>query len=170
MNPPQQSVHIDLPSGRFRPARWGARLSARILDGVIVGIPVGVLAVFILAESTPDSGYSGDSAATVAAALLIGALAVAVEGLYEIAFVAASGSTPGKRVLGLRIVNADVSSPPRDGTGTEPAFTRWAVLAIPGVLSGGLWLLPCAVSCLRGGAGRQGWHDRAARTYVIAER
>ncbi|MFE3188175.1 RDD family protein [Nocardia sp. NPDC059240] len=171
MNPPQYSPLIDLPSGRFHPGGFGARVAARVLDAMVVAIPVGILAAFIIAGSADDSGYStDDSASGVAAALLIVALAVALSGLYEIAFVAASGSTLGKRVLGLRVVNADTSSPPRDGTGTGPAFTRWATLFIPGLLTAGGWTLLCVLSCARGGPGRQGWHDRTARTYVIAER
>lgn len=171
MNPPQYSPLIDLPSGRFHPGGFGARAAARTLDTIVVAIPVGILAAFIIGSSADDSDYStDDSASGIAAALLIIALAVTLSGLYEIAFIAASGSTLGKRVLGLRVVNADTSSPPRDGTGAGPAFTRWATLFIPGLLTGGVWTLLCAGSCARGGPGRQGWHDKAAFTYVIAQR
>ncbi|GAB2529481.1 RDD family protein [Nocardia heshunensis] len=171
MNPPQYPPLIELPSGRFHPGGFGARAAARVLDAIVVAIPVAILAAFIIDGSAADSTYStDDSASGIAATLLILALAVALSGLYEIAFVAASGTTLGKRVLGLRVVNADTSSPPRDGTGTGPAFTRWAALVIPGLLTAGLWTLLCAGSCTRSGPGRQGWHDRAALTYVIAER
>ncbi|WP_342775256.1 RDD family protein [Nocardia yunnanensis] len=159
---------VELPSGRFHPARSGARLAARALDAIIVGIPVTLLAILI--SSSSDSGYASESSGTVAATLLVVASGVALSGLYEISFVAVGGRTPGKRALGLRVVNADTATPPCDGTGTGPAFTRWATLIIPGVLTGGLWTLLCALSCLRGGPGHQGWHDRTAFTYVIAER
>ncbi|MGW4248478.1 RDD family protein [Nocardia sp. NPDC004722] len=169
MNPPRYSPLIELPSGRFHPGGFAARTAARVLDAIVVAIPVALLAAFIIAGSADDSGYSSEDSG-IAAALLIVALAVALSGLYEIAFVAASGSTLGKRVLGLRVVNADTSSPPRDGTGAGPAFTRWATLFIPGLLTAGGWTLLCVLSCARGGPGHQGWHDRTARTYVIADR
>ncbi|MVU83802.1 hypothetical protein GPX89_42050 [Nocardia sp. ET3-3] len=165
MNPP---APIDLSSGRFRPASIPARLLARTIDAVIVAIPVGALTTLIISESATDSAYSTpDSATGISSALLIAALAVAVSGPYEISCIAASGTTLGKRALGLRVVNAHTSSPPRDGTGTGTAFTRWANLTIPGLLTGGAWTLLCAASCT---PGHRGWHDRAALTYVIADR
>ncbi|MFK0048150.1 RDD family protein [Streptomyces sp. NPDC090741] len=93
---------------------------------------------------TTVAGYLG---LVLGAVLLFGVF-------YEVLPTARWGRTPGKKLLGIRVLSAATLRPPTFGA----ALRRWLVYAILG-LPGSLWCLgdrPC----------RRGWHDRAAKTYV----
>ena len=102
---------------------------------------------------------------------------IVVGAVYEIAFIAAKGQTPGKMATRIRIVRTDDGANP--GWGASAA--RWAlpsaasVARIFALAVGAAW----AAANLLGVLGvlvfisllwdqrRQGWHDKAARTLVI---
>ncbi len=123
-------------------APW-KRAAARLIDGVIaIGIVVfiGLLNVF-----HPDLELF---------------LAFAVPVLYELGFIALSGDTPGKRVMGIEVVRADEKAPPGWLTSGIRVGLPALSLVIPfGPLIIYLWLLFDPA--------RQGIHDKAARTYVV---
>lgn len=73
---------------------------------------------------------------------------------YEVLPTARWGRTPGKKLLGIRVLAAATLRPPTFGA----ALRRWLVYAFLG-LPGSLW-------CLGDRPRRRGWHDRAAKTYV----
>ncbi|MFF0219289.1 RDD family protein [Streptomyces vinaceus] len=93
---------------------------------------------------TTIAGYLG---LVLAAVLLFGVF-------YEALPTARWGRTPGKKLLGIRVLSAATLRPPAFGA----ALRRWLVYALLG-LPGSLW-------CLGDGPRRRGWHDRAAKTYV----
>ncbi|MFI5616910.1 RDD family protein [Streptomyces sp. NPDC051567] len=74
--------------------------------------------------------------------------------LYEALPTARWGRTPGKKLLGVRVLATATLRPPSFGA----ALRRWLVCVLLG-LPGGLW-------CLVDRPRRQSWHDKAARTYV----
>lgn len=87
--------------------------------------------------------------------------------LYETASVALWGRTLGKRIAGIRVVNAQTGAIP----GWGKAIGRWAVPGIPAAQNfiwpiGALWWILCNVS-LTWDRVYQGWHDKAAGTLVI---
>ena len=154
-------------------ASAGARLGARIIDIVIMGVVmiflliIGVMALFGL-----DSGNSGtDDETTVGVAFFFGiaGVAAAIGLLYEVALIATRGQTLGKMMTSVKVVRADNGLVP----GWGKSIVRWiiptiagSILAflIPGI--GGLLSLLIYVSLLWDSA-RQGWHDKAAGTLVI---
>jgi uncharacterized RDD family membrane protein YckC len=92
--------------GQSQYASWGARLGARFLDGLIVGIPVGI--VFgIIAAITKSTG-------AIYVFYLLDFLSLAlVLGLQE----GSSGQTLGKRILGIKVVDAQTGQPIGAGAG-----------------------------------------------------
>jgi uncharacterized RDD family membrane protein YckC len=70
------------------------------------------------------------------------------------------GATPGKRIVGIRVVDAESETP----IGHRRAAIRTAALLAGGVAFYIGWLI--ALSDPR----RQAWHDRIARTLVVKTR
>ncbi|GAA4620739.1 hypothetical protein GCM10023196_005910 [Actinoallomurus vinaceus] len=132
------------------------RLVARIIDTLIVGVPIGTGAAELFPRET---------AQTVVAPI---AFAV-VFFLYEAVQLAIWGRTVGKRLTGLRVISV---------TGERPtvvqAMIRSAIYALPpaarpvpvlNVLAAIFWLAENGL--LFEGSYRQALHDRAAGTLVI---
>ncbi|MCO5968122.1 RDD family protein [Actinoallomurus soli] len=132
------------------------RLVARIIDILIVGVPIGLGATELFPRET---------AQRVVAPL---AFAVAFF-LYEAVQVAIWGRTVGKRLTGLRVISV---------TGERPtvvqALVRTAIYTLPpaarpvpvlNILAGIFWLAENGL--LFEGSYRQALHDRAAGTLVL---
>jgi uncharacterized RDD family membrane protein YckC len=181
---------VELPSiGPRRVAGMGRRLLARLLDGLVVGVPAGLVGALVIAglsagelphieaqqaagvpNPQPSTGYV-ISVMAVLAVLAIGAV------LYEIAMIAGLGATLGKQWAGVAVVSADSGSAP----GWGRSAGRWAIPAVFGVV-GGAWLVlapgPVALAGLLLGwlcwlsplfdSRRRGWHDKASNTVVVA--
>ena len=133
----------------------GARLFARILDGVLL---VGVA----LALVVPAAVAAGTGTVRVMMLLFVAGAVLAL--LYEPLMIARNGQTVGKILLRVRVVRADGSGVP----GMGRSFRRWAV---PGLLAfipfvGWLLTLACYASLLWDRS-KQGWHDKAAGTVVV---
>ncbi len=150
----------------------GARPGARILDGLILGVPIVIAVVILLsrrAVRNPDGSLAGYPSGKVA--LLT--LAVAFAGsLYEILFIHFKGATPGKMAMKVKVCRIEDGGLPSWNRASlryvVPLATgsagRLAVPSAPGL--GGLaeqfvflWLL--------WDKKRQGLHDKVARTVVI---
>lgn len=125
-------------------ATAGQRLAARALDSV------PLLAVVLVALLVP-----GQLSLLLCAAGAAGYLAWIW--LWE----AASGQTPGNRVLGLRTVNEDGLAP-----GFGAVLVRNLLLAVSAVTVVGPWILTVS-NLWDHPTRRQGWHDKAARTLVV---
>jgi uncharacterized RDD family membrane protein YckC len=127
-------------------AGFGIRLGAYIIDAIIIGVIVGILTAIGRASGSDSlTGLSGGAGG------LIGFF-------YLVYFWATTGQTPGKRVLGLRVVGRDDST---GGIGWGPAIIRWIGYLISGAvfLIGFLWII--------WDNQKQGWHDKLAGTHVV---
>ncbi len=163
-----------------------SRFGARLLDGFIfVAFTVVLLYALHLTDVKPmpfDELSDSDTADEFFEHLQdysesiqsVGLWLAALGAVYEIAFIAIQGQTPGKMATRIRVVRADDlfqsewGRPPTWGS----SFGRWAV---PFVLGLPAWFVPyvgeilvllCYLS-LVWDRERQGWHDKAARTFVI---
>ncbi|MFD0898787.1 RDD family protein [Actinomadura sediminis] len=173
-------------------AEPGQRLLARIVDTLIVGLPV----MLVLRETVPGGALDLVAPPAVAGCLLV----------YEAVQLALWGRTPGKRVAGIEVVRAetvraeavldrhDEDAPPPDvrpdvrpdgGPGgaraDDPArlgalrgALRAAVYSVPivarpvpvaGLLAGVFWVANAGL--LFEGRSRQALHDRLAGTVVV---
>lgn len=163
------TAYVTIPSGRYRLAGMGTRLGARLIDTVIVGIPIGIVAAVVVASTDSPSEFRAetDSGFRMGTALLVVALGLLACIAYEVGLTATQGATFGKKALGIRVARIDTADAPGEGIGCAAALLRWATLVLPSVLCVG-WGVLCAVSPYFDQVARQGWHDKVAETFVIA--
>lgn len=152
----------------------GSRFGARILDGLILGVPLVVLFFALVwdrfrleidrVQYEPNSFNVSRFMGDIFWFLILSLL---VSGAYEIAFVALRGQTLGKMAVGIKVVQIEDGQIPSWGR----AGLRYVVPAGAGRVPtvGGiaqllvyLWLLWDPM--------RQGIHDKVARTVVIRTR
>lgn len=122
-------------------AGFGERLVAYIIDGLIIGVPLMIVGLML---PQPVSFL----------------LNVVVGVTYVVYFWTSSGSTPGKSIMGLKVVSAETGE--RLDTGTAVLrYVGYIVSSIPFAL-GFLWVI--------WDERRQGWHDKIAKTCVVRTR
>lgn len=141
------------PPGFLEPV-FGQRLLARLVDGIVMAVPVLLLTWAV-------GGRGGR------------ALAVTAVTTYELVGVGLGGRTIGKALFGTRVVDARTGAPPIP----LQAVLRWLVLgggafvallvpALEGIEL--LWFWVVVLPVMRGPLHR-GLHDRVARTIVTAD-
>ncbi|MGW0821491.1 RDD family protein [Streptomyces sp. NPDC002845] len=139
----------------------GKRVLARIIDMIMVGVAVWLVAWgFGLVETTFDTDdiNTGDSfgQGVIAAVLYMG---------YDIVFTTRNGQTLGKQLMKLRVANLNDGSTPS----MQTALMRAAVLWIPFA-----FCCACIWTAIAGGWSffdkpyKQGLHDKAAKTVVVS--
>ena len=138
-------------------ASIGQRIGARLLDGLIIGLPLTVL-VFAASDISEDTK-------TVSTPLWVQLVAAAVSALYEIVLIHVWGQTVGKRVLGIKVVRVTDGALP-DWTA---AIVRYVLPVVPVLIPvPGVFLLSLVIYLVAVVHPlRQGWHDRAAGTIVV---
>jgi uncharacterized RDD family membrane protein YckC len=149
---------INIPgAGPVPLADLGRRFLARLIDTILIGIPLVILILLL-------GGLFGGN--TIGASFLNGLLLVALTAGYEIVMIGSRGATVGKQLMGIKVVNIDTGALP----GNDGAFKRWGVLLGPAVIPciGGVATLVVMLSPLFDSERRQGWHDKVARTAVVA--
>ncbi|PVG84629.1 hypothetical protein DDE18_03235 [Nocardioides gansuensis] len=76
----------------------------------------------------------------------------------------ATGTSPGKSAVGLRVVREGTGEPP----GVGPALLRSLVLAVAGLPTFGMGLASLAWTAVEDAGGRRrGWHDHLAHSVVV---
>ena len=162
----------DLPAPNGRRTGWAeltsgetvrlagplARLGARVLDIIILIVAYIVIGLVFVGSAVVSGDSSGVS-------LLGATVLILMIGLgYEVIQTAVWGQTLGKRVTGVRVINAAHGGLP----GWGKAIGRWGVPSIISLIPVVGWLLAilCYVS-LTWDRVYQGWHDKAAGTLVI---
>jgi uncharacterized RDD family membrane protein YckC len=95
-------------TGAMEYAGFGMRLLAKFLDSLIIGLAAGLLLCLVILVVVPPLAKTKGNGDTVVFVLL-GTFALIVLGtaFYHIWFLSKYGGTPGKRMLGLRVVGAD---------------------------------------------------------------
>jgi uncharacterized RDD family membrane protein YckC len=164
---------VNIPgAGTYKLATMGSRFLARLIDAVIVGIPLGIISVIILSAlaPTPEEILRGETTGFITTLLVYMGVLIVITVAYEVGMLATRGATLGKQLMGVRVVTAQTAAVPGQGLGGGPAFVRWAVYQAPGIIPyvGGLWVLICALSPFFDSENRQGFHDKAAKTYVLS--
>jgi uncharacterized RDD family membrane protein YckC len=142
------------------------RLVARLIDGIIVGIPLSiVLGIFValaggIASTTNTTDPNAQAAVgvgIVGVLLLISILATIATVVYYVYFWGTSGSTLGMRVFRLRIVDANTGG----SIGIARAIVRYLMSIVNSLACyiGWIWVAF--------DARKQGWHDKVANSVVI---
>lgn len=157
-------------SGAKAPAEFatpGSRLLARLIDGII-GVPV-VVVLYLLASEAVATFITIDSIGILILLIMLPVfimmiIGVVVSFVYEVPLIAVKGQTVGKMVMKIKVVPADDSLE----VGFKKSLVRWIVPQSMGVVP-----IVGSIPALLGYAWiiwdteHQGWHDKAAKTYVI---
>jgi len=128
----------------------GSRLGARIVDGFIVGIPLVIIGAAIGAFGADPGGKR----------VVWQLLAAVVGWVYSAYFIGLNQQTPGKKLLGIKVVDAATGGP----IGFGRALVRDIVLGITGLICFIGYFSPFFDGTKR----YQGWHDKAASDFVIS--
>ncbi|MER6839425.1 RDD family protein [Streptomyces platensis] len=180
---PQQAA---MPYGQQMPgmpmgyASWGSRLGAFLLDGLMIAaVPIILYIVSIVMAAgsavTPDysSCSTGDytcmqnaandaaSSSTPVGAIILSILAwlLMIGGtFFLIAKEGASGQTPGKKVMGVKVIKEATGQP----LGFGMTFVRYLCRYLNGLLCGLGWLWPLWDDK------SQTWADKLAGTVVVS--
>ncbi|GAA4692198.1 RDD family protein [Streptomyces youssoufiensis] len=138
----------------------GRRLVARIVDGLIVAIPVSVIMLLSFGGYDPtDPDDTGKSSATQ----IVFAL---VYFIYEGLMLTTRGQTVGKKLMKLRVAMLDNGANP---TG-QPGWFRAGTYALPQIVPccGFLFWLVNILWCTWDRPYRQCLHDKVAKTVVVS--
>ncbi|MBA2750780.1 MAG: RDD family protein [Actinobacteria bacterium] len=150
-------------------AEWWKRLVAIIIDGLILGVPLGILYVVLIAGAVskttidPVTGQiEGGGGILGGSFLLFFVVAVAVNlAYYGVLNGGASGQTIGKKVMSIQVRDADSGGPIGVGRGVGRAAIPSVLGALCGLITllDGLWPL--------WDSKRQALHDKAANSVVV---
>lgn len=162
-----QSGLVEVPGlGVVKVATIGQRFLARLLDGVIIGIPMTIVYVVLFASAmgVAQGGSSSAGAESLFVTSMLMMLFLAVFTVaYEVVMIAIKGQTVGKMALGIKVVQ----SANGQAAGWGPSFIRWVIPMVANAVCGIGWLV--YLSVLFDNTGRaQGWHDKAANDLVIS--
>lgn len=135
---------------------FGRRFVAYVIDAIILWIIQLVLlfcagfVITVVSEANEDvsAGFS----------LLINCLAFLISVGYFVGFWATTGQTPGKMVMGIKVISTD----------GQPVSWGKAILRYIGYIISSL-ILSLGFIWIAFDAKRQGWHDKIAGTYVVGK-
>ena len=156
-------------------ASMGNRLGARIIDGLLVGavalaliIPLGINIVHHSHTVTNPDGTTTvtTSHADVGALFAVLAIFAIIGILYEVGMIAVKGATLGKMAVGVKVIRADNGQVPGWGS----SFVRWIIPTVGNFICGLIALLVYISPFFDGTHRNQGWHDKAAGTFVVRTR
>lgn len=131
-------------SGWYKATIW-RRFFAVFIDGLIVGLGVFVLNLFVPQDSSGGS--------------IVQTLATFAGWIYAVLFIWKTGATPGKQMMGIKVVRTDGHN-----LSLWQAFLREVIgKFISGLvfMLGYLWVL--------WDKNRQAWHDHIAGSYVVTK-
>jgi len=161
-----QSPVLQPYAGQVSYAGFWIRLLARLLDGLILGIPFAILfgifgafgALFANSSSSSDQTAQGAAVALFGGVfLLLYLFALVVTVGYWIYFWGSTGQTLGMRLLRLRIVDAK--------TGGPIGYGRAAIRLLMTIVNS--WACYIGWIWVAFDPRKQGWHDKVADSVVI---
>ncbi|MER5882843.1 RDD family protein [Streptomyces sp. NPDC001941] len=149
-------------------AESGKRILARIIDWVIIAIPLAVIGIpfKVYDRVTDDNGDITDALTSSSGGQWIWQLISIVAYIaYDTVMTSKNGQTVGKKLMGLRTAMLnDGSTPP-----TNAALIRAVVLWLPALICCAcLWPLLLLILILVDKPYKQGLHDKAAKTVVVS--
>lgn len=140
------------------PAGFWIRFVAYLIDSVIISVLMGVIwapTMFLTMRSAMSEGGPGPLAAILP--FLAFLLSTAASLGYVLWFWATKGATPGKKMMGLRIVRED---------GEEPLGWGTAFMRIVGYMVSG-FILYIGFLMIAFNPDKMGLHDKIAKTRVL---
>lgn len=150
-----------LPAGAAIEAGFWRRCAAMLIDGVLLGLAMGVLQLVVGAGAIGAFGSSSDPGAGLVALagsmMLLSAIAIVGQWLYFALFESsAMQATPGKRALGLKVV---------DDEGARIGFGRASGRFFGKIISGAVFYIGFLMVGFS--ERKQALHDMMANTLVV---
>ncbi len=150
-------------------AESGRRILARLIDWVIIAIPLAVIGIpfDIYARATDDGNDFGDAVNSLngGSQLVFQLITIVAYVAYDTVMTARNGQTIGKKLMKLRVAMLnDGSTPPM-----SQSLLRAVVLWLPALICCAcLWPLLILILILVDKPYKQGLHDKAAKTVVVS--
>ncbi|MFJ6754392.1 MULTISPECIES: RDD family protein [unclassified Streptomyces] len=151
-------------------ADFGRRLAARIIDVLIVAVPLFLIQLAFGTNRYMVETDRGEDVSEVitksysGSGLLMTLISIVAYVGYDWWFTKKSGQTVGKKALSLRVAMLNDGSVPS----SKAALSRAAVLWLPTLICCFcLWPIALVVSILVDKPYKQGLHDKAAKTVVV---
>ncbi|MFG2984743.1 RDD family protein [Streptomyces sp. NPDC048258] len=151
-------------------ADFGKRLAARIIDVVIIAVPLFLIQLaFGTNRYTVETNKGEDVTEVITksysgSGLIMTLISIVAYVGYDWWFTKKSGQTVGKKAMGLRIAMLNDGSVPQ----SNPALARAAVLWLPTLICCFcLWPIALVISILVDKPYKQGLHDKVGRTVVV---
>ncbi|MEU6760021.1 RDD family protein [Streptomyces sp. NPDC046685] len=151
-------------------ADFGKRLAARIIDVLIVAVPLFLIQLaFGTNRYTVETNRGEDVSEVITrsysgSGLIMTLISIAAYLGYDWWFTKKNGQTVGKKAMGLRVAMLNDGTVPESGA----ALSRAAVLWLPTLICCFcLWPIALVVSVLVDKPYKQGLHDKVAKTVVV---
>lgn len=141
-------------------ASRGKRLLARIIDALIVGIPV-----YLVAGLVTGFEYGYDASDDAGSQYWLGGVYTLVYFLYEGILLSRSGQTVGKQSMNIRVAMLENGAVPSG----SPAWVRALIYNVPALVPclGSLFWLVNVLFCTWDKPYQQCLHDKGAKTVVV---
>ncbi|MGW7054994.1 RDD family protein [Streptomyces sp. NPDC054887] len=164
--PPYSGGAADPLAGMPPLAPSGARIAARFVDVLIVGVPLGLIGWLLGMFDRYNSDDWGQVTTMSDGKSLIWQLVTMVVYIgYDTYLTARNGRTVGKRLFNMRVAMLNNGMVP----GTNASLLRAVVLFVPGfICCFCLWWPVNLVMILVDKPYKQGLHDKAAKTVVVS--
>ncbi|MFF2778273.1 RDD family protein [Streptomyces sp. NPDC058052] len=146
-------------------AETGRRVLARLVDWVIIAVPLAIIGIpFDIYDRATRDDTDFQDALTGGGQLVFQLLTIVAYVAYDTVLTAKNGQTLGKRLMKLRVAMLnDGSTPPM-----SQSLLRAVVLWLPAlVCCACLWPLLILILILVDKPYKQGLHDKAAKTVVV---
>ncbi|MCX4778665.1 RDD family protein [Streptomyces sp. NBC_01264] len=152
-------------------ADFGKRLAARIIDLLIIAVPLFVIQLIVGDRNryTVKTNEGEDVTEVITksysgSGLVMTLISIVAYVGYDWWFVKKNGQTLGKKWMGLRVAMLNDGSVPQSGA----ALSRSAVLWLPTLICCFcLWPIALVISMLVDKPYKQGLHDKVAKTVVV---
>ncbi|MCM1967560.1 MULTISPECIES: RDD family protein [unclassified Streptomyces] len=152
-------------------ADFGKRLAARVIDLLIIAVPLFVIQLFAGDRNryTVETNKGEDVTEVITksysgSGLVMTLISIVAYVGYDWWFVKKNGQTLGKKWMGLRVAMLNDGSVPQ----SNAALSRAAVLWLPTLICCFcLWPIALVISMLVDKPYKQGLHDKVAKTVVV---
>ncbi|MGR4878825.1 RDD family protein [Streptomyces sp. LARHCF249] len=151
-------------------ADFGKRLAARIIDVIIVAVPLFLIQLAFGTKRYMVETNEGEDISEVitrsysGSGLIMTLISIVAYLGYDWWFTKKNGQTIGKKAMGLRVAMLNDGSVPQ----SSPALARAAMLWLPTLICCFcLWPIAIVISILVDKPYKQGLHDKVARTVVV---
>lgn len=139
-------------TGQTKPASLAKRFGARIIDGLVVGVPLGILLIFGMGFDPSGVVYT--------------VLTSVINLAYFVLLESSQGGTLGKRLLGMT-----VTATTGGNLSTDAAFKRnwWLLLSVVPIIGplASLGVTIYIAITISGDERNQGFHDKLADAVVL---